>query len=1059
MNRFDSAFPTKQQGASGVSWIRTLLLSAFVVAGILGSVSANAQVFRFGATAAKSAANACDGEVITYGVNGLTGNQYQWFVGQNATIIGSSVGPTVTVQWDYPGNMSWGGNQYVQVQVFNNGSYVGDRIQYVTVRPLPTPNIVGAVVACVNNIYTYNTVDNPGYTYQWSITKDPAQPAASVFALVNGSLQTNEISLQWTQTGVHTMAVTETSINGGCAVTYTSTVRVNGVPAPNVTSPTGFGNPVTQQPGRVCANSTHSYSTSPTIGNVFNWTVTGGAITSGQNSSAITVVWGSEGPGTMSVTESVPGSNCSTTANYTVTKSAQPVPSITGQQNPCTQSVQTYTTPNVAGNSYTWNVTGGTVIGGQGTNTISVQWPLVAVNTGASITVTEAVAGVLGGCSTTSGAYAVTIRPLPSTIGINGPASVCAVDLTNTPATNALGYTYQASNPGGVTWAWSITSNGVIVGATNTQSVNVRWFNNTNLATTGTLTNTQTTTFGCVASASYNVTINPLPNPTVSGNRTVCLNTQHGYSTIGVPGNIYTWTVDGGNVIRSGQGTPNVTVEWTLAGSYGLKVTETIAGGCTVVDSISVTVNPLPVATLRPSGNTTFCQGGDVTLHAPVGFSNYNWSTGETSRSIVVRTTGKYWVTLTNGNGCSNSSDTVDVNVFPATLPIIAVSGPTTFCEGETVTLTAPAGFAAYRWSLNGAVLPDNGQSITASKTGAYVVMVADGNGCNGSSTEVDVFVNPKPTAKLLVVGATTICTGDTVEVRAPAGYNNYTWYSENGQNYGNTRSAFVTAADKIYCEVVDANGCVGTSDTVAIEMGTFPAPVVTANGATSFCEGGAVTLTASEGFDSYLWSNGQTGRTITVENAGTFTVVVTKSNALCTVSSKPVNVVENAKPARPMIERNGYTLKAVANGASAFQWYRNGTMMPGAENNELVVNLPGTYRVEIKDGNTCSSLSQPFDVILTNVEEEGVAGYTNDLQVYPNPTNGQVTLEVMSATAGAVRVDVINSLGETVMSFNDVANGGAFNTTMNVSDLATGVYTVVMTSGNDHWSVRMIRQ
>jgi hypothetical protein len=133
--------------------------------------------------------------------------------------------------------------------------------------------------------------------------------------------------------------------------------------------------------------------------------------------------------------------------------------------------------------------------------------------------------------------------------------------------------------------------------------------------------------------------------------------------------------------------------------------------------------------------------------------------------------------------------------------------------------------------------------------------------------------------------------------------------------------------------------------------------------------------------------------------------------------------------------------------------------MMPGAENNELVVNLPGTYRVEIKDGNTCSSLSQPFDVILTNVEEEGVAGYTNDLQVYPNPTNGQVTLEVMSATAGAVRVDVINSLGETVMSFNDVANGGAFNTTMNVSDLATGVYTVVMTSGNDHWSVRMIRQ
>lgn len=1041
MNRFDSASPIKQQGDSGASWIRTLLLSAFVVVGLLAAVDASAQsVVR---NDGGNSNQACASQQLTYslpfagGIWNVTGGNIVSFAGNQ-----------MTIRWSLVGNQTISTNSFGPTFTHN-----------VAVEETPAPNIVGPVVTCINNVYTYRTLDNPGNTYSWSIVKDPAQPVATVFALINGSLQTNEISLQWTQTGLHTVNVTETNATGNCSRTFSVQVRVNGVPAPNVISATGFGNPVTQQPGRVCANSTHTYSTSATIGNVFSWEVTGGAIISGQNTASVTVSWGSEGPGTLRLTESVPGSSCATTVNYTVDKFSLPAPSISGQQNPCTQTSATYTTANVTDNSYTWSVVGGTITGGQGTNVVTVTWPLVAVNTSATLTLVQAVSGVAGTLCSVTSTYPVTIRPLPPTISITGPSSVCAVDLTNTPTTNALGYTYQANNPTGVTWAWSITSNGVIVGSSNTQSVNVRWFNTTNLPTTGTLTNTQTTTFGCSASATYNVTINPLPNPTVAGVREACLNTTQAYSTVGVPGNIYTWTVDGGNIIRSGQGTPNVTVEWTLAGTYGLKVTETIAGGCSVVDSISVTVNTLPTATLRPSGNTTFCQGGDVTLHAPVGFTSYNWSTGETARSIVVRTTGKYWVTVTNGKGCSNSSDTVDVNVFPATLPIIAVSGPTTFCEGASVTLTAPAGFNAYRWSLNGTTLPDQTQTITATASGAYTVAVADVNGCTGSSTEVDIFVNPKPTAKLLVVGATTICTGDTVEVRAPAGYNSYTWYSEAGNNYGNNRSAFVTSADKIYCEVVDANGCVGTSDTVSIELGTFPAPVVTANGATSFCEGGAVTLTASEGYDSYLWSNGQTGRTITVENAGSYTVVVTKHNALCTVASKPVAVVENPIPARPVIERVGYTLTAVANNATLFQWYRNGTMMPGAEGVELVVNLPGTYRVEVRDGNLCSSLSQPFDVILTNVEEEPVAGFANDVHIFPNPTNGQFTIEAGNVAAGAVRISIVNSLGETMMSFDGASNGGAFSTTMNANTLATGVYTVVVSAGNQHWSARMIRQ
>src|SRR5205085_6520684 len=116
----------------------------------------------------------------------------------------------------------------------------------------------------------------------------------------------------------------------------------------------------------------------------------------------------------------------------------------------------------------------------------------------------------------------------------------------------------------------------------------------------------------------------------------------------------------------------------------------------------SVTVNATPARpSMSASGATTFCEGGSVTLTAPAGYS-YAWSNGATSQSIVVTSAGNYSVTVANANGCSATSDatSVVINAAPST-PVINASGTTIFCEGGSVTLTAPAGFT-YAWS-NGA--------------------------------------------------------------------------------------------------------------------------------------------------------------------------------------------------------------------------------------------------------------------------------------------------------------------------------------------------------------------
>lgn len=1016
---------------------------------------------------AGNVSQACENDVITYGTNisSVGSVNYEWTTtGGIFTSVTNAA--TATVRWTSQGN------QTLRVKITAAGTDCSTTLtQNVTVTYKPAPNIDGAVVACVNKDHTYQTPYVAGSTYQWSITP------TNVFAPITGFANSNVIRIKWIQTGLHTVSVTETNVAGGCATTATIQVQVNPIPTPFTTSTTGFGNPAGLRPGIVCNFSTHTYTTTATPGNTFIWTVTGGNITGGQHTNTITVAWGPAGTGTIAVQETVPGSDCITTKLDTILIRPTPTPAITGTNfDPCAGTTQTYSTPFVQGNSYYWDVpVGGTILSGQNSNQITIRWdantPAVTwPNTQATqLRVTEWVtqvapnAGLPAPYAAVTSCFgqtqrAVTIRPIPPTPVISGPALVCASDLSDDPQTVNI-FTYNSSVPaqgsaqGFISYAWSTTSNGVIVGSSTGTSVQIWWRNTGLTQTSGTIFLTHTSSWGCSSSSSYGVTINPLPNPIIEGPASVCQNSLQTYKVTGVAGHTYSWAVTGGNIIRAGQNTPSVTVEWTLPGSYTLTVTETNTFGCTVLNNRYITVNALPEANITASGPTTFCQGGDVTLSAPMGYASYVWSTGETARSIVVRTTGQYWVKITDANGCSNNSDTITVNVFPNTLPIITVSGPTTFCEGGSVTLTAPSGFSAYLWSTGATT-----QSITVTESGSYTVTIADGNGCTGTSTEVDVFVNPKPAPVLTVVGTTTICSGDSVEVRAPAGYVSYTWVSEQGVNYGTTRSIWVLQSDNIYVQVVDANGCVGESDTVEITVAPVVSPVIAANGPTTFCDGNSVMLSAPAGFATYYWSNGATTREIVVADGGNYTVTVTNS-AACESVSAPTEVVVNPLPARPGITRTGDTLKAVSNQAESFQWFRNGVMIPGAVDRNLVVSLPGTYRVEIADNNTCSSKSDGFDVILTGVDEDVVAGHGAELRLFPNPTTGQFTIETVMAEAGNVKIELVNTVGETVMTLNELSNGGSFSANVDMGTLASGVYNVVVTTNNERWTVRLVRQ
>ncbi len=156
---------------------------------------------------------------------------------------------------------------------------------------------------------------------------------------------------------------------------------------------------------------------------------------------------------------------------------------------------------------------------------------------------------------------------------------------------------------------------------------------------------------------------------------------------------------------------------------------------------INVIVNPMPAKpTVSSDGPTVFCADKSIKLSSNVS-KDISWNTGEKTNSLVIARTGEYFVIAKNEFGCQNTSNIVPVKVNPLPpKPSITPSGPTTFCEGESVTLTASQN-QGYLWSN---AKTSNNQIVKSS--GFFSVKVIDQNGCvSPSSDESSVIVKPSP--------------------------------------------------------------------------------------------------------------------------------------------------------------------------------------------------------------------------------------------------------------------------------------------------------------------------
>lgn len=343
-----------------------------------------------------------------------------------------------------------------------------------------------------------------------------------------------------------------------------------------------------------------------------------------------------------------------------------------------------------------------------------------------------------------------------------------------------------------------------------------------------------------------------------------------------------TWR-DNTGIIASGPGIYNLNVNPQETTTYYVEVENEY---CSAVDSMTLTVHENPVISLR---DTTACFMSNLTLTAEDNYPLHYWSTNNffegATTTFEVRNNLTATLRVVDNNGCeATASMQVSVQALP-TFTVNNVDG----CVGDTVTLSAPAGWSGYLWEngettreIQRIVMPfghvENDINIT----------VFDSLGCNTTNT-ASINTLPSPLSPGIVTQ--NVCEGVEHMIQSPRTYHSYLW-STGATTHSISERFFDNTTIRL--RVGNEYGCYDTS---SFDVIVNNVPEFTIND-TSICSGNQLAIQSpiSGSGLSYYWSNGSIGQYALFDISTNSDFFLEVTEGICSYRDT-FNVVVNSLP------------------------------------------------------------------------------------------------------------------------------------------------------------------
>ncbi len=340
--------------------------------------------------------------------------------------------------------------------------------------------------------------------------------------------------------------------------------------------------------------------------------------------------------------------------------------------------------------------------------------------------------------------------------------------------------------------------------------------------------------------------------------------------------------------------------------------------------------------------DTSLCPGDSIQLGGEPYFFHYWWNTGDTTRFITAKQPGTYWCTV--DYGCSTFTDTI--HILPPASLAQKLFRDTVLCFPATLSYQLLQRYNSQLWSTG-----DTGTSISVSAPGLY--WVQRNNGCNSKRDSFTV-TNKNVALPQLSLPDVVLCPPAGVLVTAPAGPFKYMWSTGD-----TTLSIAVTQAGSYNLQIT--NDC-GTSarDTFSAQTtlsGINLGPDTLLCNTTS-----GLPLSLPAGLTNILWSTGQTGSSILVQAAGTYSVVAQNS---CGFLRDTILILSPASLAQKPVADSSFCFP----GTFAFklpQRYKTQLWSTGDTGISINFSAPGLYWVQRNNG--CSTKRDSFTVTNKNI-------------------------------------------------------------------------------------------